>query len=169
MAWNFRRWLRHERTGARAVRRVLPAEALARLGDVVAQCEKRHRGEIRLAVEAALDLPLFRDGIPARERALSVFSDLRVWDTEGNNGVLIYLLLADHDVEIVADRGIHEIVGAVGWEEICHAMERSFRLGRFEEGLEEGIRAVSQHLEAHFPATGEADRNELPDEPVVLR
>ncbi|MCD6024076.1 MAG: hypothetical protein K0Q91_992 [Fibrobacteria bacterium] len=169
MAWNFRRWLRHELTGASAVRKVLSAEALARLGGVVAQSEKRHTGEIRLAVEASLDLPLFRNGISARERALAVFSDLHVWDTEANNGVLIYLLLADHDVEIVADRGIHEIVGAVGWEEICHAMERAFRLGRFEEGLEEGIRAVSQHLEAHFPATGADDRNELPDEPVLLR
>jgi hypothetical protein len=168
MAWDFRRWLRHELTGASAVRKVLSAEALKRLGGVVAQGEKRHGGEVRLAIEASLDLPLFRNGISARERAVSVFSDLHVWDTEANNGVLIYLLLADHDVEIVADRGIHEVVGAVGWEEICHAMERSFRLGRFEEGLEEGIRAVSQHLETHFPAA-RGDRNELPDEPALLR
>ena len=168
MAWDFRRWLRHEWTGASAVRKVLPAPALARLGAVVAAGEKRHNGEIRLAIEASLDLPLFRRGMTARERAVSVFSDLRVWDTEANNGVLIYLLLADRDVEIVSDRGIHDIVGAVGWEEICHAMEQSFRLGRFEEGLEEGLRVVAAHLETHFPGT-EGDRNELPDEPVILR
>ena len=168
MAWNFSRWLRHELTGAGALRKVLPPEALTRLGAVVTEGEKRHNGEIRLAVEASLNLPLFRDGISARERAVAVFSNLGVWDTEANNGVLIYLLLADKDVEIVADRGIHEIVGAVGWEEICHAMEQSFRMGRFEEGLTEGLRAVSEHLERHFPAS-EGDRNELPDAPVILR
>ena len=167
MTWNFRRWWRHELTGASAVRKVLPADALTRLGAEVSASEKRHNGEIRLAVEASLSLPLFRNGPTARERAISVFSDLHVWDTEANNGVLIYLLLADHDVEIVADRGINEIVGAVGWEEICHGMEQSFRLGNFEEGLKEGIRAVAQHLETHFPATA-GDINELPDEPVIL-
>jgi hypothetical protein len=168
MAWDFGRWLRHERTGASALNRVLSAEALARLGGVITEGEKRHTGEIRLAVEASLQLPLFRNGISARERAVTVFSDLHVWDTEDNNGVLIYLLLADHDVEIVADRGINEAVGAAGWEAICHAMETSFRAGRFQEGLEEGLRAVSAHLERHFPGTG-IDRNELPDAPVILR
>jgi uncharacterized membrane protein YgcG len=168
MAWNFRRWLRHELTDASAVNKVLSADAMKRLGALVTAGEKRHSGEIRLVVEASLDLPLFRHGISARERAVSVFSNLRVWDTEANNGVLIYLLLADHDVEIVADRGINEIVGAVGWEAICHAMEQSFRLGNFEAGLEEGLREVAEHLETHFPANGE-NRNELPDEPLILR
>jgi hypothetical protein len=168
MSWDFRRWLRHERTGASALNKVLPSEALARLGALVTACEKRHNGEIRLAVEASLSLPLFRNGPTGRERAMGVFSDLHVWDTEANNGVLIYLLLADRDVEIVADRGIHDIVGAVGWEEICHAMEQSFRLGRFEEGLAEGLRSVSSHLETHFPPT-QGDRNELPDAPFIVR
>jgi uncharacterized membrane protein len=140
---------------------------LSRLAAVTAASEKRHNGEIRLAVEPSLRLPLFRDGVSARERAIKVFTDLRVWDTEANNGVLIYLLLADHDVEIVADRGIHEIVGAVGWEEICHGMEQAFRLGFFEQGLEEGIREVAAHLETHFPPTA-GDRNELPDAPHIL-
>jgi len=167
MAWDFRRWLRHEFNGASALNKVLPPEALQRLGAVVTAGEKRHNGEIRLAVEASLHLPLFRNGPSGRERAIQVFSDLRVWDTEANNGVLIYLLLADRDVEIVADRGIHDIVGDVGWEEICHGMEQAFRLGRFEEGLAEGIREVAEHLETHFPHS-EGDRNELPDEPVIL-
>ena len=168
MAWDFRRWLRHELTNASALNKVLSAEAMTRLGAVVTAGEKRHTGEIRLVIEASLDLPLFRNGPSARERAVSVFSNLRVWDTEANNGVLIYLLLADHDVEIVADRGINEIVGAVGWEGICHGMEQAFRLGRFEEGLQEGIEEVAEHLEAHFPHDGE-NTNELPDEPLILR
>ena len=168
MAWNFRRWLRHELTGTSALNKVLSPEAMKRLGAVIAAGEKRHSGEIRLVIEASLDLPLLRNGISARERAVSVFSNLRIWDTEANNGVLIYLLLADHDVEIVADRGINEIVGAVGWEGICHAMEQAFRLGRFEEGLQEGIEEVAEHLEANFPCNGE-NTNELPDEPLILR
>ena len=103
----------------------------------------------------------------ARERAVEVFSHLRVWDTERNNGVLIYLLIADRRVEIVADRGIHRDVGPQGWEAICREMERSFRQGRFEQGVVEGIRAVASHLVRHYPASG-ANENELPDEPVIL-
>jgi uncharacterized membrane protein len=171
MAWNFRRWLRHELTGARALRKVLSAASLARLGETVAASEQRHSGEIRLAVEASLPLPLFRDGISGRTRALQVFSDLGVWDTEANNGVLIYLLLADHDVEIVADRGIHAKVGAAGWEDICHGMEKAFREGRFEEGLRGGIERVAALLREHFPlaeSERHGDRNELPDAPFIM-
>src|SRR5215217_209024 len=115
MASNLGRWWRHQWTNARDVRKALPPEALERLGRAVAECEARHGGEIRFAVEASLDLPLFGEGPGARERAIDLFSDLRVWDTEANNGVLIYLLLADHDIEIVADRGIDRHVGAAGW------------------------------------------------------
>jgi uncharacterized membrane protein len=171
MAWNFRRWLRHELTGARALRKVLSAESLARLGETVAASELRHSGEIRLAVEASLPLPLFRDGISGRERAIRVFSELGVWDTAANNGVLIYLLLADHDVEIVADRGIHAKVGVAGWEEICHGMEKAFREGRFEEGLREGIERVAALLRHHFPlseADRDGDKNELPNAPFII-
>jgi hypothetical protein len=164
---NIGRWWRHECTGSRALRKALPAEALERLGAVVAACEARHGGEIRFAVEASLDLPLFGKGQSGRERALEVFSNLRVWDTEANNGVLIYLLLADHDIEIVADRGIDRIVGAAGWETVCHDMETALRAGRFEEGLRLGIEEVSAHLERHFPRV-DGDRNELPDAPFVL-
>jgi uncharacterized membrane protein len=118
-------------------------------------------------VEGALDgAPLFR-GQPARERALDVFSQLRIWDTEDNNGVLIYLLLADRDVEIVADRGIHARVGAAGWEAICNEMETDFRAGDFARGAIRGIDAVSRHLAAHFPKRG-GGKNELPDTPVVM-
>jgi uncharacterized membrane protein len=118
-------------------------------------------------VEGALDgAPLFRDQ-PARERALDQFAHLRIWDTAHNNGVLIYLLLADRNVEIVADRGIDAKVGTEGWETICRAMETDFRAGNFERGVINGIEAVSRELAKHFPPDGHP-RNELPDKPVVI-
>jgi uncharacterized membrane protein len=118
-------------------------------------------------VEGALDgVPLFRNQ-PARERALDVFSQLRIWDTAHNSGVLIYLLLADRDVEIVADRGIDARVGHAGWEKICQQMEADFRAGDFESGVIKGVEAVSHELATHFPRSG-AGPNELPDAPVVM-
>ena len=118
-------------------------------------------------VEGALDgKPLFRDQ-PARERALDIFSQLRIWDTAHNNGVLIYLLLADRKVEIVADRGIDAKVGSPGWQKICAAMETDFKAGNFEAGAIRGIGAVSKQLAAHFPKAG-VGPNELPDSPVVM-
>jgi uncharacterized membrane protein len=109
---------------------------------------------------------LFRDQ-PARERALDIFAQLRIWDTTHNNGVLIYLLLADRDVEIVADRGIDAKVGSAGWEKICRQMERDFKAGKFESGVIKGIQAVSRQLAQYFPAHGKVS-NELPDAPVVI-
>ena len=148
------------------VRKAFPPSALAAIEQAIKASEASHAGQIRFVVEGALDgAPLFRDQ-SARERALDVFSNLRVWDTEHNNGVLIYLLLADRDVEIVADRGVHAHVGNDGWEDICRAMEVEFRAGHFERGVIAGINAVTQHLARHFPKTGSG--NELPDAPVVL-
>jgi uncharacterized membrane protein len=149
------------------VNRLFPPPVLAAIEREIKACEATHRGQIRFVVEGALDgAPLFR-GQSARERALDVFSQLRIWDTQHNNGVLIYLLLADRDVEIVADRGIDRHVGADGWEKICRAMEAEFRAGRFVAGVMFGIRAIGAHLAKHFPGDG-ADDNELPDTPVVL-
>jgi uncharacterized membrane protein len=129
--------------------------------------ETMHSGEIRFAVEAALDVgPLLRNQ-SARERAIDVFSFLRVWDTDQNNGVLVYLLLADRDVEIVADRGIARHVSSDEWERICRDMETAFREGRFEHGVLAGIRAVSAHLTRHYPGAG-GRGDELPNAPVVL-
>jgi uncharacterized membrane protein len=129
--------------------------------------ERQHRGQICFAVEAALDTGRLWRGLSARERALEVFSHMRVWDTEHNNGVLIYLLLADHDVEIVADRGIHARVGADEWERICREMESRFRAARFEDGALTGIRAVHALLARHFPGPGRGTEN-IPDTPLVL-
>jgi len=149
------------------VRRIFPPQVLAAIERAIKAGEATHSGQLRFVVEGALDgAPLFRDQ-PARERALDVFSQLRIWDTSHNNGVLIYLLLADRNVEIVADRGIDAKVGAAGWEKICKAMEADFRMGNFESGVIKGIEAVSRQLAAHFPKHGPG-RNELPDAPVVI-
>jgi len=149
------------------VRLAFPARSLRAIEAAIHESEDTHAGEIRFAVESALPLvPLLR-GQSARHRALEVFSHLRVWDTKHNNGVLIYLLLADHDVEVVADRGVHAHVGGEGWEKICREMEVSFREGKFESGVLHGIRAVSAHLVRHYPAQGK-DKNELDNRPVVL-
>ncbi|HKP94725.1 MAG TPA: TPM domain-containing protein [Fibrobacteria bacterium] len=161
------RLLRHLWIGRPEVRRLFPEASLERITRAIAASEKAHHGEIRFAVEASLEWrPLFQ-GVTAKERAVQVFSELRVWDTEANSGVLIYLLVADRDVEILADRGVHAKVGAAGWEAICGMMETEFRQGRFESGVALGIREVSRHLEAHFPRTG-PDVNELPDRPALL-
>ncbi|GAB4234377.1 MAG: TPM domain-containing protein [Deltaproteobacteria bacterium] len=164
---DWKRIVRHLMATKRAVNRAFPASTLDAIDRAVKASEAKHRGEIRFAVEGALHVePLLR-GQSARERALEVFSQLRIWDTEANNGVLIYLLLADRDVEIVADRGVHAKVGAQEWERICRKMETAFRRGDFEGGVQDGIREVTQHLARHFPPGG-GDRNELPDEPVVM-
>lgn len=149
------------------VRRAFPARAMRAIEAEIRQCEGMHEGEVRFAVEGELDFFALLRNQSARERAIQVFSHLRIWDTEYNNGVLIYLLLADHDVEIIADRGIHARVGEEGWEAICRDMEQAFRQGRFEEGVIAGIRAASAHLARHYPRRGEK-ANELPNVPVVL-
>jgi uncharacterized membrane protein len=149
------------------VRRVFPQAVLAAIEQAIRAGEATHSGQVRFAVEGALDgAALFRDQ-PARERALDIFSHLRIWDTAHNNGVLIYLLLADRDVEIVADRGIDARVGQAGWEKICRHMETEFRAGQFETGVIKGIAAVSNEIAKCFPRTG-PHPNELPDKPVVI-
>ncbi len=148
-------------------RRTFPPQVLATIEQTIKAGEATHSGQVRFVVEGALDgKPLFRDQ-PARERALDIFSQLRIWDTDHNNGVLIYLLLADRDVEIVADRGIDAKVGREGWEKICKAMETDFKAGNFAGGVIRGIDAVSRQLAAHFPKHGRG-KNELPDAPVVM-
>jgi uncharacterized membrane protein YgcG len=165
---NFARILRHLFTGHLAVRRVFPVSSLAAIEQAIKRSEVSHEGEVRFAVEPALNmLPLLRDQ-SARERAVEAFSQLRVWDTEHNNGVLIYLLLADRDVEIVADRGINVRVGSDAWEGICREMETAFRQGQFESGVIAGIHAIGSHLQRHFQTEREGGENELPDRPVIL-
>ena len=165
MQW--KRLLRHLLSDQWSVRRAFPPAAMRAIRDKIGEQEKRHSGELRFAVEASLPWPHLWRGQDARSRAVELFGQLRVWDTEHNSGVLIYLLLADKRVEIVADRGIHNKVGAAAWETICGEMQRAFAAGRFEEGVSFGVAAVSDLLAAHYPPA-EGDANELPNEPVVL-
>jgi uncharacterized membrane protein YgcG len=149
------------------VRRVFSSRSLADIEKAIKASEAAHTGQVCVAIEGALDgVPLFNDQSP-RARAVDVFSRLRVWDTEHNNGVLIYLLLADRDVEIVADRGLNGKVSDAQWKAICSDMESEFRASKFESGLSAGIAAVTELLAAHFPPSGRHS-NELPDKPVVL-
>lgn len=163
-----KRWLRHLATGQLALRFCFPKTTLDAIEQAIRQSETQHGGEICFAVEIALNtVPLFKNQ-SARERAIEVFAQLRVWDTEHNNGVLIYVLLADRDVEIIADRGISAKVPESEWEAVCHAMESAFRQRQFETGTIEGIRAIGRHLATHFPPDEGKSRNELPNKPVVL-
>jgi len=165
---NFTRILRHLLTGKLALRRIFPAASLTAIEQAIQQSEMNHGGQICFAVEAALDtIPLFKNQT-ARERAVEVFSQLRIWDTEHNNGVLIYLLLADRDVEIIADRGIHAKVSSEKWAIICRSMESAFRQQQFEAGVIEGINAVGSHLWKYFPPDSNHKKNELTNKPVVL-
>jgi uncharacterized membrane protein len=164
---SLKRIVRHLLATHWQVNRAFPRPALIAIEKAIKASEAAHVGEIRFAVEGALhSTPLFK-GQSARERAIEVFSQLRVWDTEHNNGVLIYLSLADRDVEIVADRGVHAKVGSQEWEQICRKMETAFKQGNYQGGVISGIQAVTQHLMKHFPASG-VSQNELPDKPVVL-
>jgi uncharacterized membrane protein len=164
---SIRRITRHLLQHHWRVKQVFTRGTLERIEQAIKSGEATHAGQVRFVVEGALDgAALFRNQ-PARARALDVFSHLRIWDTAHNNGVLIYLLLADHDVEIVADRGIDAKVGAARWENICREMEADFRSGQFERGVIGGIEAVSRELAKHFPPRG-PHRDELPDKPVVM-
>ena len=164
---DFKRIVKHLSVSQATLRRTFPKGALSNIEQAITEVEQTHAGQIRFAVEAALDIKPLLVGVKARERAIKVFSDLHIWDTEQNNGVLIYLLLADRDVEIVADRGVHAKLGQDVWEIICQEMEAAFRQGKFEEGVIAGISGVGKHLAQHYPQHG-AKTNELPDTPVVM-
>lgn len=164
---DIKRIVRHLLMTQGQVSRAFPRRTLTAIEQVIQASEATHDGEIRFAVEGGLDgWPLFKGQSP-RERAIEVFSQLRVWDTEHNNGLLIYLLLADRAVEIVADRGIHAKVGEPAWSQVCRQMEAAFRQSDFEGGVVSGVQAVTEHLVTHFPAEGRGG-NELPDQPVFL-
>lgn len=161
------RGLRH--LFAPSARRLYPESSLQRIAAAIASGEALHRGQVCFAVESALPLRAVLSGHDARMRAGEVFSRLRVWDTAANNGVLLYLLLADRRIEIVADRGVEGLVGAAAWRELCALMESRLKTGDAEAAAIDGVAAVSRLLAAHFPRTGAGDaRNELPDLPQIL-
>jgi uncharacterized membrane protein len=164
------RLLRHIAEPHWRTRLRFPGSALDAIEQAVTRAERSHAGQIRFVVETALPPLQILNDVSARARALELFSALRVWDTEHNNGVLIYVQLADRRVEIVADRGIAARVGEAEWQGACRLMEEHFRAGRFQQGAVAGVDAVGALLARHFPL--EADRpfsgNELPDRPTLL-
>ena len=161
------RWFDNLRATPLLTRRRFPGHVLQAIEKAITTVEARHAGEIRFVIETALDFGALRAGCTPRQRAVELFGRLGVWDTADNNGVLIYVLMAERDVEIIADRGIAAHVAAAEWETVCHAMEIHFRAGRFREGSLAGVEAVGALLAKHFPHRG-GDRNEQPNRPVVL-
>ncbi len=151
-----------------ALRQRFPAALLDEMTRAIAAGERRHRGEVCFAVEARLAPLAVLHGLDAPGRAHEVFAQLRVWDTEHNNGVLLYVLLAEHRIEIVADRGIAARVTASEWEAVCAQMRHAYARGQWQEGSLQGIGAVHDLLAAHFPSDGEPRPDELPDRPVLL-
>ena len=164
----FFRVLRHRSLDTTDTRRAIPADMVQRLMERVAASEQRHTGEIRIYVESSLPSSYLWRGADTRERAVMMFSKLRVWDTAQNNGVLIYLMLAEHAIELVADRGIDAHVPAQHWQMVVTRMADAFRSNRYEDGLTQALEEVSAVLVEHFPARDTAENpNELPDAPVL--
>ena len=163
------RWLKHVLRSPREVDRALPPAALERIEQAISAGEATHRGEIRLAVEAALPWSYLKRDARVRERAEMLFAKLRVWDTDERNGVLVYIELADHGIEIVADRGAARAVPPDAWPPIVTQMAARFRAHDFEGGLLAGVGEIGRLLAQHFPAReGERNADELPNRPVIL-
>jgi uncharacterized membrane protein len=167
IAMSLGRSFKHFYHSFQPVFKTFPEESLERITQAINESEKSHDAELVFAVESSLSALAAYKGLTAQQRSFEVFSQLKVWDTEKNNGVLIYLLLADRDIEIVLDRGIYSITKPEQWEDICQQMEAKFRKGLFEEGVVEGIQSISAILKLHFPKTA-GDRNEIPNRPVIL-
>jgi len=162
---SIKRWWRHLNMTRWQLRRAFPESALQAITAGVKASEQTHGGEIRVAIEADLSAASLWQGQTPRARAMEVFASLGVWDTQARNGVLIYLCLADRDVEIVADRGLQTKVGDDEWQAVCAQLQAACAAGEYEQGMCAAVAAIGQLLARHYPAI---DRNELPDRPAVL-
>jgi uncharacterized membrane protein len=161
------RIIRHLFSTHARTRRLFPPVVLAQIEAAVGVAESQHSGEIRFAVETALPLPALWHNMTPRNRALEVFAHLRIWDTQANNGVLVYVLRADRAVEIIADRGISARVSNAEWESLCREVETQYRAGRYAEGSVAAVAGVARLLGQHFPSGGSGS-NELPNQPILL-
>ena len=162
------RWLKHAFMPPWSWRLKFPADVLIDIENAVKQSESQHSGELRFAIENCLAPGWVWHGMSARFRATQVFSNLRVWDTEGNSGVLIYVQLADHEVHILADRGISKCVAQADWDAIAQTIQTEYRQGHFREGSLKGIAAITALLATHFPPNAD-NINELPNRPVIVK
>ena len=166
---NWERVWRHAMTGQRRAHGLFSEEAMARLRAVIAEGEAAHRAEVRLIVESALPFRKVRRGLQARQRALDLFGTFRVWDTEENNGVLLYINIADRKLEIIADREAARRVGDPVWQTVCAVARQAFHGGEFERGVTEALGSIHAALVTAFPVEpGSARRNELDDLPIRL-
>lgn len=163
----FARWWRHLTSTRARVAQAFPAATLAAVEHAIAESERSHSAEIRFVLEPALSLTALQSGVTPRARALELFASLAVWDTARNNGVLVYILFADHAIEIVADRGFTGRVDAAAWREICAAAEASFRRGLFAQGALAMLGRIGELAARHFPPHA-ADDDELPNLPLIL-
>ena len=161
------RFIKHLWSHSRKVGQCFSKADLAAITKAIGDSENKHSGQICFAVEGALEVPALLKNFSPRDRAIEVFANLKIWDTEHNNGVLIYVLLADHAVEIVVDRGIHSNADASAWDVICHEIESKFALNEYQAGILSGIEMVSQLLQSQFPGKSSSD-NEIPDTPVLM-
>ncbi|HEX5130420.1 MAG TPA: TPM domain-containing protein [Usitatibacter sp.] len=164
---DWKRFWRHVAMTPATARRAFPDATMDAIARAIAEGERRHRGEVCFVVEAELSTTQLWRGLAARERAREVFASQGVWNTEENNGVLVYVLLADHDVEIVADRGIGARVDAAEWRSVVGAMEAHFRGGAYEAGAVTGVNGVNEILARHFP-DARAGANQIPDRPIMM-
>ena len=162
------RFLTHACVMRWQVRRAFSKPVCHAIENAIATSELGHRAEIRFVVEGALDWPQLWRNVDARERAVSLFSNLRVWDTEHNSGILVYVLFAEQKLEIVADRGISARVAPQGWETICADMGKAFQAGQFKEGSIDGLQRITAFLHRHFPQQGAQDVEELSNQVLIF-
>jgi uncharacterized membrane protein len=162
-----RRAWRHWKSSAREAKQAFPDTTLDAIAEAIDLGERTHRGEVRLIVEKSLPFEAAWDGVTNRQRAIALFADYGVWDTEDNCGVLIYVNLAEHKIDIVADRGIDRKIDAATWQAVCRTMTEGFRQGSFHEATLAAVNQVNELLRQHFPTSGERP-NELPDRPLML-
>lgn len=163
----FSRLARHLRTTSGAGKRAFPASTLKAIERAIAEGETRHRAEVRIIVEPALSAQAVLQHMPARERARELFTHYRIWDTEENCGVLVYVNLADRKVEIVADRGVGRKIAASDWHAVCRTMTQGFAQGDFHDSMIAALSQLNGLLQKHYPDDG-SGRNELPDKPIML-
>ncbi|MDB5796933.1 MAG: hypothetical protein JWP36_835 [Paucimonas sp.] len=164
----FKRLLRHLMTTDAAGRRAFPQSSLKAIQGAVARGEKMHRAEIKVMIEPALGFGEVLEGQTSRHRARELFTEYRVWDTEENCGILVYINLADHAVEIIADRGVNKLLEAAQWQQVCRTMAAGFALGRYEQGAVEALTQLNQLLQARLPGGDGENPNELGNRPVML-
>ena len=162
-----KRIFRHLTTTSAAGRRAFPPEGMKAIQAAIARGEKLHRAEIRLMVEVSMDLGALFEGRTSRHRALALFSEYRMWDTEENTGILLYINLADPQVEIVADRGVNKLLDAAQWQQLCRTITAGFAAGRYDESVVEAIDSLNELLHPGLPA-GSDNLNELSNRPMLL-